>query len=399
MQKALKTNFIFKFGFFESEGHSFALRVKKIPLAGAGLLDYHDDPAVFLTRFITHLCAPGFFLAMGIGMHFLARARKQKGWSEGRIVRFFLIRALIIVLVSQLIENPAWLVGIISGAPRILRGVGPSPGGGADLPFLVFGVLFALAGCMAMTAFLRRLPSIILVLLGIAIPLVLQWLLPGPSDFTTVFHPLERLFYIPGRTGVMMVTYPILPWLGLTLLGVVLGRSLEANRQKTMQAIALIGLLLLLTFFLLRIFSEFGSPQPYAGGDWIDLMRVTKYPPSLTFICWTIAIDLLLLVGLYRFFRARQKKTSPLDKENPAPESQNPGKFTNPLLVFGKAPFFFYLAHLWLYALISLLFPYGLDFPGMYLVWLIGLVLLYPLCKWFIRFKGKKPINSFWRFF
>src|SRR5436190_23456428 len=71
-------------------------------------LPHYDSALPFVTRFLTHFCAPGFFFLMGISMTMLASARRRSGWSEARIAGYFLKRGLILFLVEQFIENPAW---------------------------------------------------------------------------------------------------------------------------------------------------------------------------------------------------------------------------------------------------------------------------------------------------
>ena len=81
----------------------------------------YDDPLAFFTRFITHICAPGFFLFMGMGIFLLENSRGKSGWSEGKITKHLALRGGLLLLVNQLIENPAWILGLV---------VFPSP----DLP-------------------------------------------------------------------------------------------------------------------------------------------------------------------------------------------------------------------------------------------------------------------------
>jgi len=107
---------------------------------------------------------------------------------------------------------------------------------------------------------------------------------------------------------------------------------------------------------------------------------VIKYPPSLAFLTLTLGINLILIAIAWRVESCLQ----------------NPHL---PLLVFGRAALFFYLLHLWVYSLFGLFFRGGSGLVTMYGFWLLGLVILYPLCCRFNRFKGRKPLTSLWRFF
>ena len=94
---------------------------------------YYDGVAAFLTRWLTHLCAPGFFLLMGIGLVWFAESRRAAGWSSQRITRFYVTRGATLLFIQHFIENPAWLLGILSADPAVLeRIMGETPGVGGD---------------------------------------------------------------------------------------------------------------------------------------------------------------------------------------------------------------------------------------------------------------------------
>jgi hypothetical protein len=113
----------------------------------------------------------------------------------------------------------------------------------------------------------------------------------------------------------------------------------------------------------------------------MDFLNPVKYPPSITFNLFTMGVNLLIM-GL--FARAGGKLQP----------------FLQPLLVFGRTPLFFYLTHLFLYAGLGLwLTPTGTDIRKMYGYWLLGLLLLYPLCLWYGQLKHRQPANSILRFF
>lgn len=70
-------------------------------------LPHYPGAMEFLTRWVSHLCAPGFFLVMGIGVVMLVSSREKAGWSAGRISRFFMIRGALLILIQFFVENPA----------------------------------------------------------------------------------------------------------------------------------------------------------------------------------------------------------------------------------------------------------------------------------------------------
>jgi uncharacterized membrane protein len=96
-------------------------------------LPRYDDALPFLLRAVTHLCAPGFLLLMGVGMALYIAARVGEGWGNWRVARFFVIRGFMLIVFQQFLENPAWYLGSLGTATGAFtsRG-GPIPGGGVS---------------------------------------------------------------------------------------------------------------------------------------------------------------------------------------------------------------------------------------------------------------------------
>jgi len=219
----------------------------------------------------------------------------------------------------------------------------------------------------------------VFVTLSIIAILASQSLIPGADNAGFLYSPWLRLLLIPGQTGIWQVFYPFLPWLGLTGLGLVFGRLIRQNRTRAYRSALIGGTAFLLCFILLRTLGNLGDFHT-RGSGWIDFFNVTKYPPSLGFILLTLGVDLLLL---FVFSKVEKQLRS----------------WAKPLVVFGSTALFFYVAHLYLYALIGFAFSNGTSFNVMYGLWFLGLVLLYPMCLWYRRFKEQKPLESVWRFF
>lgn len=338
-------------------------------------LPIYPDAEHFLTRLITHFCAPGFFFLMGTGMILFTDSRRQIGWPDRRITCFFALRGFILIILQLLLENPAWALGIFSGTTHTTK----PPGGGGDVILLHFGVLYALGATMIFWSFFLRFGSAVFVSLSIIAILATQSLIPGADNAGFLYSPWLRLLLIPGQTGIWQVFYPFIPWLGLTGLGLAFGRLLRQNRNRAYRSALIGGTAFLLLFGLLRALGSFGDFHTPASG-WIDFLNLTKYPPSLEFILLTLGVDLLLLFLLSKV------------------ETQL-RSWGQSLLVFGSTALFFYVAHLYLYALMGFAFPNGTSFTLMYFLWFCGLVLLYPICLWYKRFKEQKPPESVWRFF
>ncbi len=195
-------------------------------------LPVYPDAAWFLTRWITHPCAPGFFFLMGAGMTLLAEARRSAGWNENRITRFFLTRGLLLILLQLVVENSAWMVGYLFARSNamVIRG-GPMPGGGSE-GFIYLGVLFSLGGSLLFWSFMRRVSSWLIALISVAAIFCTQVVTPGPDHTGTLYSPLMRILLIPGHTDMFEVLYPVVPWLGVTGLGLVFGRVLRRNPEN-----------------------------------------------------------------------------------------------------------------------------------------------------------------------
>ncbi len=356
--------------FFVARVHSRELWYTPLPV--------YPDALWFWTRWVTHLCAPGFFFLMGAGMTLLADARRSAGWKEHQITRFFAARGLLLILFQLVVENPAWMVGSLSAyAGAIITRGGPLPGGGAA-GMIYLGVLFSLGGSLTFWALMRRAPSWLVGAVSGAVIVWTQCIIPGPGQTGTIFSPVITALFIPGQSGMLVVLYPVVPWLGVTGLGLVYGRMLQQFADRTVRVTFWAGIGLLVLFMIIRVLEGFGNLNTVPPG-WMGFLNVVKYPPSLAFLTVTIGINLILLVSLRSI----------------EPYLRNP---YHPLVIFGRTALFFYLLHLWVYAFLGFFFRAGTGLTAMYAVWLLGLAILYVLCYRYDRFKRRKPGGSIWRF-
>jgi len=336
-------------------------------------LPQYDSYLAFFTRLITQPCAPGFFLLMGVGIVLFAHSRLQKDWSNAKIQRHLIIRGALLILLQFFLENSAWLLGPANTIQP--------PGGGGDVWFH-FGVLFGLGATMILGSLIMRFPSVVILSLSIAGACLTQLLTPDAALADRLFSPFLRILFIPGKTGMVQVFYSALPWLSFVGLGLVFGKWFVKYKSLTYRRAFVLGS----GFFLLFIpFRQLGSLTNFHPPDSLSLMdylNVTKYPPSLSFSVLTLGVILLTLFFLYKGEKLVKHRL-------------------NPLLVFGRSALFFYIAHLYIFALIGLIFAgqRGMSIPLMYVFWLFGLALLYPLCLWYGHFKQKKAMDSIWRFF
>lgn len=336
-------------------------------------LPQYNNIAEFLTRFVTHLCAPGFFFLMGAGMVLFARSRRSIGWPDGRISRHLFIRGLILIFCQFFLENNAWVLGPVYAF---------HPPGDGEIVWIHFGVLAALGATMIIgTLFLRLKPALLIGLVSIIL-IGTQFLLPDASQADRLFSPLVLILFFPGRAGIFQAFYPVIPWLGIALFGFVFGRWLLADKSSSYRRAFFIGGIFLIAFCILRLTGGFGNIHPPEGTGLVPFFNVTKYPPSLTFTLLTLGLCLIFMGIFSRLDRFLER-------------------WGKPLLVFGQSPLFFYILHLYLFAVVGLFFASGggVGLAVMYPIWIAGLFALYPLCRWYAKFKRKKPADSIWRFF
>lgn len=343
-------------------------------------LPYYGAVLPFVTRWVSHLCAPGFFFLMGTGMALFGESRRRTGWSEGRITGHFVKRGIVLLIVEQIIENPAWILGAIGAAGSDgSDGFNDVPGGGGQI-FLALGVLYALGGAMIVGAVLLRAATSVVATISVAAILITQLGTPDETRVAVLYAPWLRLLLIPGHTNAWFVLYPLVPWMGLTGLGIIFGQRVAAQPTRLSRSAAIAGVALLVSFAAVRLANGFGNIHTDAQPGWIGFLNVTKYPPSAAFVLVTLGVNGLLLAAF-------------------ACSGSVVSRWAFPLLTFGRSPLFFYIVHLYLFALIGFAFPNGTTLPRMYLVWVAALFALYPVCRSYERFKHHTTPDSLWRLF
>lgn len=339
--------------------HPFEMWNQPLPVYGSA--------SWFFTRWLTHLCAPGFFFLMGAGMALLETSRRAQGWDAARVRRFFLLRGAALVAISYVFEVlPMSLIGDLGQ-------------GAAGIPLVVLGVLVCLGFSMILTGALIRLATPWWFLLGAACLLSPNVLLPRMSA-EAAGHSLALLLIAPGQSALVVSGYPLLPWFGICALGAAFGRLLCKDAERTMRAALPAGFVLILLFAAIRAGGGFGNLRLAESGTWMAWLTVVKYPPSLAFASLMLGLDLFLLWLLQR---ARLYFSGPLQL----------------LIVYGQAPLLFYISHFYLFGVLSItLFrqnpaPQWLLYP----CWLLGVALLFEPCRRFRDFKQRQPAESLWR--
>ncbi len=336
-------------------------------------VDFKGYPDIYwwFTRFISHLCAPGFFFLMGMSIYLFSQKRLASNWSPSKIRNYFFKRGGFILL-FMLIEFLGWGISFLSN--QLESSGGALPGhytGGFLIPSTV---LYGLATCMMIGGCLWNLKNWQLLMITI-LSFVASAFYINQSISTEAFHPLEHFIIVPGMSNGAMVIYPIIPWIGVTTFGMFMAQILHKKPKHFYSITLYLGLIFILSFINLR-FLEWGNFQLNSYSDWISFFTLIKYPPSINFTLITCGINLIVLFLFSKI---------------------NHYDWLKPVQIFGQTAMFFYIAHLYLYAMLSFIFPKGASIEIMYLFWIIGLFLLYFICNAFLKFKKKKPLDSLWR--
>ena len=339
--------------------------------------------ALFFTRWITHFCAPVFVFLAGTSAG-LMTARKSPAALGG----FLLKRGLWLIAVEWFIVSTAW-----SFAPWGLEQVG-------GLVAVPMAVIWAIGASMVILAGAQFLGPRACLVLGATIVVAHNLLDPIWPATEGVFDAAPPLWVaLHAQMGVaagpffFASVYPVLPWAGVMLLGYGTARLFQEPAERRDARLLVWGLALSAAFVAIRAVGLYGDPNSWVmqngpGRTLIDFLNVTKYPPSLLYLLMTLGPAAVLCAYADRL----------------------PGAVTRPLVVFGRVPFAFYVAHLYLihtlavgfgviqgfearqFFTFSFFFPagYGVGLPGVYVAWLLVIAILYPFCKWVAAIKARR---------
>jgi uncharacterized membrane protein len=350
-------------------------------------------PMLFLTRWVTHYCAPTFVFLAGVG----AYLQHARGMSTRDLSRFLVTRGIwLIVLEGTVIRITTWF--------------------NLDYSFLInLQVIWTLGVSMIVLAALIHLPLRAVAGVGLAVILVhnafdgfrvASWAGPGSpappvaAKIWILLHQAAEFFPVFGDSSpVVFVIYPLVPWIGVIAVGYACGALYTLDPGRRQALLRRIGLALIGIFIVLRATNVYGDPRPWAPQSTVlfslfSFVNATKYPVSLIYLLMTIGPALLALAWF---------------------ESRRPSRVEQIVTRVGRVPLFFYLwqwplAH-GLAVLVSLAagMPVGhyfisppavfaaipansgFDLPVVYLCWATVLAVLIPLSLWFSRVKERNP--------
>jgi uncharacterized membrane protein len=330
---------------------------------------------LFLTRWITHFCAPVFMLLSGTSA-FLVGERKGKK----ELSKFLLTRGLWLIVLEFTVVNFGWLFE-------------------PTFPMLAFLVIWALGVSMIVLAGLIWLPlpavltfSLVLIF-GHNLLDGISFGEEGAGAFAwAILHKMAGFTYLD---RFIFVAYPLIPWVGVMSLGYCLGYvyvNYDAANRKKFLIVA--GLITIALFVVIRYINLYGDPAPWSSHNTVtqtmmSFLRVSKYPPSLLY--------LLATLGPAMVFLAFTERASDW--------------LSDKLITIGRVPMFYYLIHLFMIHLGAMLAAqltgygwtsmvlegwvsfspglqgYGFSLPIVYIIWLSMVAGLYFLCRWYERYK------------
>ncbi len=335
--------------------------------------------ALYFTRWITHFCAPIFVLLAGTSA-FLSGQRKTKK----QLALFLLTRGIWLMILEETVVNFEWFFNI-------------------HFNFFIFGVIWVLGLCMVILAGLIFLPRNVLLIFGLLMVaghnLLDKTVVPQNDAlgfFWGIIH--QQRAFVMGHV-LILEFYHVIPWVGVMTLGYCLG-GLFANDfdpVRRRKILLLIGVSSWILFIVIRSINGYGNMYPWTSQaspfrTVLSFLNIHKYPPSLDY--------LLVTEGFAMIFLSATENIS--------------NRFTKFISVYGRVPMFYYLCHLLLIHLGAMLAAvltgyhwydmtsfdnwitelpkfkgYGFSLGTVYLIWIALILILYPLCKKYDRYKSR----------
>lgn len=344
-------------------------------------------PLLFFTRWITHFCAPIFVFVAGTSA-FLYRRQAS---SVKQTAFFLLTRGLWLIFAELVIVNFAWTFDVTYSL-RILQ------------------VIWAIGVSMAVLSLVVFfLPERMIFLIGLMLVFGHNLLDPinrqGSSAQDLIWYTLHQPHSVfVNSTHLIDFVYPVLPWIGVMMLGYAAGQLYQNEflPQKRQHWLFVIGLCGTFLFLFLRSFALYGEPHPWQTQDSVvfglmSFLNTTKYPPSLQFLLMTLGPGLIFL----------------------AITDGMKNQLARPVITFGKVPFFFYILHLFVIHGLAMLFlvfkghdwheyilsaralmsgtlqNFGVSLGIVYLIWFLIILSLYPVCRWYETYRASHP-SAWW---
>jgi uncharacterized membrane protein len=345
--------------------------------------DPTTGPLLFATRWITHFCAPTFVFLAGTSAGLMA-SRK----TPAELASFLLTRGLWLIVLEAFVVSTSW-----SFAPTGVAGFGGRTYVALQVIWVIGASMVILAGAQFMG---RRVCLAIgaTILLGHNL-LDAVWPAAMTSGSTAPLWAAlhSRQFYDVGSFSIFF-SYPLLPWVGVMLVGFGAAGIFELPAAKRDKLLLRVGIALIIAFILIRALNVYGDPNAWESepssitASVMSFLGTTKYPPSLLFLLMTLGPAAILCAFADRFR----------------------GRISDALVTLGRAPLAFYISHLYLIHALAIalgvgqgfaagqflthyrFFPqgFGVGLLGVYLIWIVVVIVLYPFCRWVAAVKARR---------
>lgn len=328
--------------------------------------------ALYVTRWVTHLCAPTFVFLAGASV----RLQREAGRSPAALARYLLTRGFWLILLE---------VTVIGFGFNFAE------------PFLFLQVIWAIGVGFILLAGLAWVRPVVVLAVGGAL-VAGHALLPGAP--VGGLGDLWRAAILPGAVPFGLpglVAYPVLPWFGILCVGYGAGGVFLLAPHRRRRVLLLASAAALAVFACLRVLNGYGDPRPWSAQQdglrtALSFLNLSKYPPSLDYVLATLGVSLALAVPLARL----------------------PSRLVAPLLSFGRTPLLTYLLHIYLTHTLTLavglaqglpahLFwnylgdpsglksaHWGVGLGWVYAAWLAIMAMLYPLSRWYAALKSRR---------
>lgn len=335
---------------------------------------------LFLTRWITHFCAPVFVLLAGTAVALW----EARGRTRREVSRFLVTRGLWLIVLELVVVNLSWAQFYYGG-------------------FVFVQVIWAIGWSFIVLAGLIWLPRWAIGAFAVIL-IVGHNLLDGIraqdlGSWDLLWAVLHQQYWKQYDPIALLVIYPLIPWLGVMAFGYLLGDLYLGDAKARKRWLLRAGVAMTVAFVVIRGLNGYGDPRPWEMSDRAGLFTVlsflntTKYPASLDFLLMTLGPALCLLAVADRF----------------------KGPVARALVVFGRVPLFLYLIHLpvihlaaiaWSLAMygqsgwwLTGSFPEGYEtsLVLLYVVWFLVVLALLPLCRWFgyLKRRSASPWMSY----
>lgn len=335
-------------------------------------------PFLFFTRFITHYCAPVFIFLAGTSAFLYGNKRSQK-----QLFKFLFTRGFWLIFLAFVVNNFIWKFDV-------------------TYSLIFLQVIWAIGLCMILLSIFIFLNLRILIVIGFLLVaghnLLDGIVMQGTSLKAIIWYVLHQSQFIQIGDTMFAFAYPIIPWAGLIILGYVFGSLYTKGFNVSIRKkwLLSIGTGAIVLFFILRGINVYGDLVPWSIQDTttktiLSFFKVTKYPPSLSYLLITIGPSLLFLYGIETI----------------------KNKVTDFFLVFGRVPLFYYFLHvlvIHILAIIGILIfggdwkhmiltadvfmnaklaNYGYSLFAVYMIWIAVIALLYFPSRTYMVYKAK----------